>query len=83
LDLSDPITTYNLPGLGFIWGGTNYGDNTLESNTSEETSVTIEGNSDGTYLNVVLDTMTAPDSNHAHPSYGTIEIVSVEQTSEP
>jgi len=34
LELGDPITTANVPGLGFIWGGTNYGDSLLECTPS-------------------------------------------------
>jgi len=96
LGLTDPVTTSNLPGLGFIWGGNDFADsptNKLECNpsTDPETNfgctgptatmeVNMEGNSEGaSYLNVVLDTKTTPQSNHKHPSYGSIEIVSVVQ----
>ena len=93
LGLSDPITVGqsggDLTGVGFLWGGDDFGG--LECNPSAEgsctgaipaaeTTVEIPGNGGGdSYLNVVLDTVTEPESNHAHPSYGTITILSVVQ----
>jgi len=32
LGLIDPVTTVNLPSLGFLWDGTSYGDGKIESN---------------------------------------------------
>jgi hypothetical protein len=85
LSLSDPITTSQLPGLAFIWGGSNYGDGILECNPSACTLSTyatataiVPGTGDGSnYLNVVLDTRTTPFVDTTHPSYGTIRILNV------
>jgi hypothetical protein len=47
-----------------------------------QATVNIPGNTGGnnnSYLNVVLDTITTPDHDLAHPSYGTIKILSVVQ----
>ncbi len=86
--LTDPITTTNLPGLGFIWGGTNYSDSTLECSPASAlcagltpglATVTMIGAAGNNYLNVVLDTKTPPESNHLHPSYGKVRIVSIVQ----
>ena len=47
-----------------------------------QTTVNISGNTGGnnnSYLNVVLDTVTTPASDLAHPSYGTIKILSIVQ----
>jgi hypothetical protein len=84
--LTDPITTGNLPGLGFIWGGNRW-DDALECNPSSvgcggtipaTQTVTMPGNLSGTsYMNVVLDGFTSPESNHHHPSYGTITILNI------
>jgi hypothetical protein len=96
LELTDPIT--ELPGLGFLWGGTNWADSLLECSPSTgpgtfgcgiglsyealpaaTTFAVMPGNNGNNYLNVVLDTVTTPQSNHAHPSYGRIRILSVVQ----
>jgi hypothetical protein len=99
LNRVDPITTGEdggkLTGLGFIWGGTNYGDGLLECNPSSgvggvgctevptaQLTVNIPGNTGGTntsYLNVVLDSISNPDADRQHPSYGTIKVLSVVQ----
>jgi hypothetical protein len=86
--LSDPITTANLPGLAFIWGGSNYGDGVLECNPStlsctlsayaEANDAIVPGTHEGgNYLNVVLDTRTTPFTDVTHPSYGTFRILNV------
>ena len=91
LGLTDPI---DLPGLGFIWGGNDYADNVLECNPSSNAgcgngtyeglapalrTVTMQASSSDNYLNIVLDTLTPPETDGAHPSYGQIEIVSIDQ----
>lgn len=77
LGLTDPVSTANLPGLGFLWGGLSYGDGFTESNSGTLT-VILPGNPGGTnYLNVVLDTASLPDANHNYPSWGTITILDV------
>jgi len=74
LSLSDPVTNDNLPGLGFIWGGTQFADGRLEPASGTKT-ITVQGNPSGNnYLSVILDTATFPHSNHAFPSWGTITI---------
>jgi hypothetical protein len=84
LGLTDPITTTNLPGLAFIWGGTNYGDGILECNPSctlstfATTTTTVPASTGGSNdLNVVLDTITTPDTDIVFPSWGTIRILNV------
>jgi hypothetical protein len=91
--LSDPITAGQLSGLGFLWGGTEFGDGQLDCNPSTvgctsvpigEDTVYIPGNTDGpNYLNVVLDTVTLPERNHAYPSWGTITIKAIVPVPEP
>ena len=77
LPLTDPVTPNNLPGLGFIWGGTLWADGVLEHVSGSKT-ITVQGNPSGTnYLNVVLDTATEPHSNHQFPSWGTITITEI------
>jgi hypothetical protein len=47
-----------------------------------QATVDIPGNVGGTnnsYLNVVLDTVSNPEADRAHPSYGTIKVLSVVQ----
>ena len=49
-------------------------DNVLECKNGTETK-NMPGNPSGdNYLNVVLDTGTLPNANHAHPSFGTITV---------
>jgi len=53
-----------------------------DSIPAQEMTVIINGNTNvegNTYLNVVLDTTTQPESNGHHPSYGTITILNVVQ----
>ena len=76
IGLTDPISTANLPGLGFIWGGFDFGDSVLECMDGTATAL-LPGYSGGTYLNVVLDTGTEDYANGAHPSYGTITVEKV------
>ena len=92
--LGDPITAGqaggDLTGVGFIWGGSLYGDGMLDECHSSgtclggvvTTTLEIPGNTDAggdSYLNVVLDTKTPPDANHNYTSYGTIlDIVPVQ-----
>ena len=97
LTLKDPLngaqvlasgTSFN---LGFVWGGTNFGDGLLEcypagdctrspdigaAQKIEVIPVTAAGSN---YLNVVLDTKTLPAGNHEHASYGKIRILSIVQ----
>ena len=85
LALTDPITTSQLPGLAFIWGGTNWNDGVLECNPTScggsvyaNATVTVPANLAGAnYVNVVLDSTTLPDADNTHPSWGTIRIVNV------
>jgi hypothetical protein len=78
LPLTDPITTTELPGLGFLWGGTSYGGNNPPQVNSDTTTITINGNPSGAnYLNVGLDTATQPDTDNAYPSWGTFTIISI------
>jgi hypothetical protein len=88
LGIHDPVTMSNLPGLGFIWGGTKYGDGILECNPNLPSpscsgnppgtiTTTIPGGAGDNYLNVVLDSRMTPDSDGDYPSYGTIKIVKI------
>jgi hypothetical protein len=79
LSLSDPITTTEVPGLGWLWGGSSYGggNNPAQTNTGTKT-VTIKGNPSGSnYLNVGLDTATQPHADTLYPSWGTFTIISI------
>ncbi len=77
LSLSDPVTPSELPGLGFIWGGTLWADGVLEHVSGSKT-ITIQGNPSGNnYLNIILDTTTQPHSNHLFSSWGTITVIEV------
>lgn len=74
LSLQDPVTLGNLPGLGFIRGGTSFDDGFLETFSGSEVAI-VPGNEAGTnYLNVTLDTATEPEANHAFPSWGSFSI---------
>ncbi len=64
----DPVT------LPFVWGGERFLDNILECNNGTAAMNMVGDPAKDNYLNVVLDTGTSPDVNHAHPSYGTITI---------
>lgn len=78
LTLTDPVDTDPDLDVGFIWGGTNYGDGILES-TSGSGSATMAASLLSTnYLNVMLDTSTTPEANHNHASYGEITITKIE-----
>ena len=94
LALTDPLPSGGDLIGWFLWGGTDYSDGVLEclpnplagtcsaTIPTGEMTVHINGNPDAggnTYLNVVLDTKTLPEGNHAHASYGTIEILNVVQ----
>jgi hypothetical protein len=77
LSLSDPLDGDPLD-IGFQYGGTLYGDGILDS-TSGSGSATMNASIASTnYLNVVLDTATAPDHNGNYGSWGTIEITKIE-----
>ena len=76
--LSDPITLDNLPGLGFIWGGAKWGDHILK-HVSGTMTVNVTGSpSNDNFLSVALDTSTAPNSDPLYPSWGTINITTVD-----
>jgi hypothetical protein len=65
---SDPVSA------PFIWGGANYADGILECENRTETK-SMPGDPLGdNYLNVLVDTGSLPQANHAHPSYGTITV---------
>lgn len=71
LTLTDPLSTTQIPGLGFLWGGSSYGDLSLETNSGQKT-ITVQGNPQGNnYLNVGLDTATLPEADMNFPSWGT------------
>jgi len=74
--LSDPLGDNDPLRLGFLWGGTSYGDGFAESSTSTGTQrVLLEARTWApNYLNVVLDTATPPDANHNYPSWGTVRL---------
>lgn len=74
LSLADPVTEVGLPGLGFLWGGTSYGDGFIESNSGIQTIEMVGNPNTSNYLNVVLDTATLPYSNHVYPSWGCIGV---------
>lgn len=81
LTLSDPLTSTELPGLGFLWGGSSYGGNNPAQNNAGTTTITVKGNPNGTnYLNVGLDTATFPDADTNFPSWGTFTIQSIVAT---
>jgi hypothetical protein len=63
--------------MPFLRGGTKFGDGVLDCWTGTAT-LSIPGNMAGdNYLNVVLDTGSLPNANHAYNSYGTIAITSI------
>jgi hypothetical protein len=82
LSLTDPLNGDPLD-VGYLWGGEGYGDGSLE-NTNGSDSITMSADDSTTnYLNVVLDTATAPANNGAYPSWGEIEITKMEFTGLP
>jgi hypothetical protein len=73
LTLSDPLDPARFP---FVWGGSRYGDGTLETYTTAQT-LTITGDpTRANYLNVVLDTNTTGSADGAFPSWGTVTLTS-------
>jgi hypothetical protein len=81
LPLSDPLTSTELPGMGFLWGGSSYGGNNPPQQNSGTTTITVKGDPDGdNYLNVGLDTATEPDADENYPSWGTFTILDIETT---
>ncbi len=78
LSLSDPISQTNLHGIDFIWGGISYGDGFLEQTSGERKTQVSADPSAPNYLNIILDTATLPEVNHAYPSWGTITIKDIE-----
>ena len=92
IGLGDPVGVANLPGLGFIWGGTSFADGTLECYPTTlgcgvgltldavapaQTTVYLTASQGVNWLNVVLDTKSLPHANHSYPSYGRIRILSI------
>ncbi len=75
--LSDPVTPANFQGLGLITGGSLWGKGILQRFSGSKT-VTMPGNPSGSnFLNVILDTATLVDSDHAFPSWGTVTVKNV------
>ena len=74
LDLTDPINASDPLSLGFIWGGTEWGDGVLETMTGSAATTMTASTASPNYLNVVLDTATPPANNGNYPSWGTFEI---------
>jgi hypothetical protein len=74
LPLSDPLGDNDPLRLGFLWGGTSYGDGFLETRMGSE-RVFLEARPWApNFLNVVLDTATLPAANHNYPSWGTVRL---------
>jgi len=72
LSLTDPLSGSQFP---FVWGGTSYNTQVLWSTSGSRTVTIPEANPNGpNYLNVVLDTITPPDTDGAYPSWGTITV---------
>jgi len=72
---SDPVLA---SGSTFVWGGSNYADNIMDTNYCvgscfKTLSLTAEAPSTF-YVSFVLDTKTLPQSDTAHPSYGTFHV---------
>lgn len=74
----------------FVWGGTNYADNTLESYITAPGSYDTISLTSATpttfYVSLVLDTVTLPGSDTTHPSWGSFHIaplVTTNQVPEP
>lgn len=68
---TDPLT---FPGLGFLWGGSEWGDGILDNNVgSQQISFTGDPNADN-YLNIVLDTFTPDAADGIFPSWGNVSI---------
>ncbi len=77
LFLTDPLTTTQIPALGFLWGGSSYGDLAQEVNSGQKTIILPADPNGPNYLNVGLDTASFPQSNHAFPSWGTFTILEI------
>ncbi len=72
MGFTDPINF-----LPFLWGGNSNTDGLLES-TQGQITLVLPGDPSGyNYLNVVLDTLTLPDSGRSHPSWGSVTLTSV------
>jgi hypothetical protein len=77
LSLTDPLKTDPNLNVGFLWGGTSYGDTYLET-ISGTKSVFLSNFGGNAYLNVYLDTATAPYADSGYPSWGTVTVTNVE-----
>lgn len=76
LSLSDPLNGGDPLSLGFSWGGTQHGDGVLESNHGSSIA-TMLSTGTSNFLNIVLDTATLPEADHAFPSWGRIRITDI------
>jgi hypothetical protein len=71
--LSDPLT---FP--FYLFGGGSFGDGILKQSGAVTKTATATANASGvTYLNVILDTATFPESDNNFPSWGTCKIKKV------
>jgi len=77
LSLTDPLDGDPLD-VGFLWGGTSYGDGNLESTSGSGSALMTASPTSTNYLNVVLDTATSPEADINYPSYGEFEITRIE-----
>lgn len=77
LGLSDPLDGDPLD-IGFSRGGILYGDGVLDSWTGSGSAMMAASTASTNYLNVVLDTATAPHHNGNYGSWGEIEITKIE-----
>ncbi|MEE8574546.1 MAG: hypothetical protein V3T30_03950, partial [Thermodesulfobacteriota bacterium] len=75
-ELTDPLNEDANLQVGFLWGGTAYSDETTESIVGSET-LFMTAPSGAHYLNVYLDTATAPYADTGYGSWGEITINSV------
>jgi hypothetical protein len=82
LTLTDPLDSSDPLDIGFLWGGTSWGDGNLET-LSGNTTISLASFGNSTYLNVYLDTATNPHSSHHYPSWGTITVIDVKVIPEP
>jgi autotransporter-associated beta strand protein len=78
IPIFDPATP--LGGIGYGFGGWDWGTGTRESTNVANNSIQLTGAA-SYYLSVVLDTRTTPQSDRLYPSWGTITGIQVQPVS--
>ena len=77
---SSPVDPVAANASTWVWGGSDYLDNILESNICNVgcfNTVSLNSGASTYYVSIVLDTATLPHSDTAHPSYGSFHVTPI------